>query len=88
MFTFDGTEYKSKSTVALKLVNEGKSRMEISKLLGITYQTVHSVMKNAGIKANKVKAEKATKKLGGIKKSATKPATQAVDEAVAPSTAV
>jgi len=51
MFTFDGRVYKSKSTVALQMLREGKSRMDISKALGIKYQTVHALMTKHELKA-------------------------------------
>ena len=65
MFNFEGTDYKSKSIVALNMLKEGKNRMEISKILGISYQTVHAIMKKSGLKAAKSKLH-VTKKTKNI----------------------
>ena len=63
MFTFEGIDYKSKSVVARDMLAAGKGRMEISKILNISYQTVHSIMRKSGIKpAPRVKKESITKK--------------------------
>ena len=45
MFTYQDTEYKSRSEVARKLLTEGVKKADIAKSLGITYQTVHAVQK-------------------------------------------
>jgi copper homeostasis protein CutC len=64
MFSFEGFEGKSKSEVALKMLKAEKGRMEISKALGITYQTVHAIMKKNGIKPVIIKKAKAVKTEG------------------------
>jgi hypothetical protein len=70
MFTFEGTDYQSKSAVALKLLGEGKGRSEIAKLLDMTYQTVHAVMKKSGMVATpRKKAEKPVKPAKTTKKA-------------------
>lgn len=51
MFTFEGKEYKSKSTVAVQMLKDGIGRMAISKALDIKYQTVHALMKKFDLKA-------------------------------------
>jgi hypothetical protein len=88
MFLFNGTEYKSKSVVALNMLKEDKDRTEISKALGITYQTVHAIMKKAGLKAMpRKKAEaKVVIATGAVvaepkakKAKKSKPVTQAVE---------
>ena len=68
MFNFEGKEFKSKSAVALEMLKEGKGRTEISKVLEMKYQTVHSVMKKNGLLAS----PKTNKKVK-------KPAKQAVE---------
>ena len=59
MFNFEGTDYKSKSVVAKQMLEAGKTRMEISKSLDISYQTVHALMKKSGLKTAP-KADKQT----------------------------
>ena len=80
MFTFKGTEYKSKSDCAKQMILKDPEmdnmRIVISNLLGIKYQTVHAIMKANGIlampKVKKTTDKKTTKIVKKIKKIAVK----------------
>jgi hypothetical protein len=51
-FTFEGTEYKSKTAAAIAIMGTGKTMSEAADIVGITYQTVFANTK--GLEKRKV----------------------------------
>ena len=90
MFTFKGTEYKSKSDCAKSMILKDPKmdniRTVIADLLGIKYQTVHAIMKNIGVvpmaRVKKTTDKKTTKVIKKVKKTAVKKTSKKVSSVI------